>query len=110
MAWRGWLAAAAVLIAVAGAFLAGRLSRDSAPPAVVAQATPDASAIRERVVLADLGDHLDRTERALTEFVNASDAYDTAAASAAESVAAHVCEWAIASARSTSWPLFRSSR
>jgi hypothetical protein len=74
-AWRGWLAAAAVLVAVAGAFLAGRLSRQTAPAATVAARTaaPDAGAIRERVVLAALGDHLDRTERTLTEIVNASD-------------------------------------
>ncbi len=73
-AWRGWLAVAAVLVAVAGAFLAGRLSRETAPTAAVARAAPsDAGAIRERVVLAALGDHLDRTERTLTEIVNASD-------------------------------------
>ena len=73
-AWRGWLAVAAALIAVAGAFLAGRVSRETAPTAAVARAvSPDAGAIRERVVLAALGDHLDRTERTLTEIVNASD-------------------------------------
>jgi hypothetical protein len=74
-AWRGWLAAAAVLVAVAGAFLAGRLSRETARTSTVATRTavPDAGAIRERVVLAALGDHLDRTERTLTEIVNASD-------------------------------------
>jgi hypothetical protein len=73
-AWRGWLAVAAVLVAVAGAFLAGRLSRENAPTAAVAHAVPaDPGAIRERVVLAALGDHLDRTERTLTEIVNASD-------------------------------------
>jgi Putative zinc-finger len=73
-AWRGWLAAAAALVAVAGGFLAGRLSRETAPTASVARAVPqDAGAIRERVVLAALGDHLDRTERTLTEIVNASD-------------------------------------
>jgi hypothetical protein len=73
-AWRGSLAVAAVLVAVAGAFLAGRLSRETAPTAAVARAVPpDAGAIRERVVLAALGDHLDRTERTLTEIVNAGD-------------------------------------
>ena len=73
-AWRGWLAVAAVLVAVAGAFLAGRLSRETAPTAAVARAVPpDVGAIRERVVLAALGDHLDRTERTLTEIVNAND-------------------------------------
>ena len=73
-AWRGWLAAAAILVAVAGAFLAGRLTRDTASTATVARAvSADPGAIRERVVLAALGDHLDRTERTLTELVNASD-------------------------------------
>jgi putative zinc finger protein len=72
IAWRGWLAAAVVLLAVGGAFLAGRLSHNTQAP-TVAHATLDTGAIRERVVLAALGDHLDRTERALTEFVNAGD-------------------------------------
>jgi putative zinc finger protein len=73
MNWRGWLAAAAVLLAVVGAFLAGRFSRETTVPQHVARATNTASdrrAIRERVVLAALGDHLDRTERALVELVN----------------------------------------
>ena len=71
--WRGWLAAAAILLAVAGAFLAGRMSRDpSATRQAVnaSSAAADRRAIRERVVLAALGDHLDRTERALVELVN----------------------------------------
>ncbi len=69
--WRPWLAAAAVLVALAGAFLAGRWSRGPAAPAVRASAAPDAGEIRERVVLSALGDHLDRTERTLVELVNA---------------------------------------
>jgi hypothetical protein len=73
VAWRGWLAAAAVLVAVAGAFLAGRLSRETAAPVAVARTAQDPGQIRERVVLAALGDHFDRTARTLTEIVNASD-------------------------------------
>ncbi len=69
--WRPWLAAAAVLVAIAGAFIAGRWSRGPAAPAVMASAVPDAGQIRERVVLSALGDHLDRTERTLVELVNA---------------------------------------
>ena len=72
--WRGWLAAAAVLLAVVGAFLAGRLTRESSGPRHAVNGTAvssDRRAIRERVVLAALGDHLDRTERALVELVNA---------------------------------------
>ena len=80
-AWRTWLAAAAVLLIAAGAFLAGRWSRTpdriaQTTPAVSGAAAPqaaiaDRAAIRERVVLAALGDHLDRTERTLVELVNA---------------------------------------
>ena len=69
--WRPWLAAAAVLLAIAGAFIAGRWSRGPAAPLVSAEVTPDAGAIRERVVLSALGEHLDRTERTLVELVNA---------------------------------------
>jgi hypothetical protein len=73
VAWRPWLAAAAVLLLAIGAFLAGRWSRPTEVPARMANAgrpSPDASSIRERVVLAALGDHLERTERALVELVN----------------------------------------
>ena len=69
--WRPWLAAAAVLVAVAGAFVAGRWSRGPVAPPMTAAAAPDRGAIRERVVLSALGDHLDRTERTLVELVNA---------------------------------------
>jgi len=69
--WPGWLAVAAALLAVAGAFVAGRSSRPAvAPGAAVATLAPEA--VRERVVLAALGDHLARTERALVELVNQS--------------------------------------
>jgi hypothetical protein len=70
-AWQ-WLAAAAVLLLVVGSFLAGRWSRtepSSAPPVTVA--TRDAGIARQRVVLAALGDHFDRAERALVEVANA---------------------------------------
>lgn len=67
--WTVWAAAAAVLIAVAGAFLAGRWSRP-APETTTVAGTVAPEAIRERVVLAALGDHLDRTERALVALVN----------------------------------------
>jgi len=72
MNWRPWLAAAAILLAVVGAFLAGRFSRNVGEPqqAVNTSTAADRRAIRERVVLAALGDHLDRTERALVELVN----------------------------------------
>jgi hypothetical protein len=72
-----WLAVAAALAIAAGAFWLGRHAapvvapdiRDArtTPPAAPA---PASEAIRERVVLAALGEHLDRTERALVELVN----------------------------------------
>jgi Putative zinc-finger len=72
---RPWLAAAAVVLLTVGAFLIGRWSRPAQAPMQVATtltASP-AAAIRERVVLAALSDHLDRTERGLVELVNADD-------------------------------------
>ena len=69
---RGWLAAAAVLLAVAGAFVAGRLSREARPAGpVVASTAPNQSTIRERVMLSALSEHFDRTEHTLLELVNA---------------------------------------
>lgn len=73
-----WLAVAATLVLAAGAYWLGR--HDAAPiltPEVPqARTAPSAipaagaEAIRERVVLAALGEHLDRTERTLVELVN----------------------------------------
>jgi anti-sigma factor RsiW len=74
--WRPWLAAAAVLLLTIGAFLMGRLSQPARAPVQVATGTTTASpaaSIRERVVLAALSAHLDRTERGLVELVNADD-------------------------------------
>lgn len=70
---RSWLAAAAVALIAVGAYWLGRHS--VAPPPVTEttaeRAAPARGAIRERVVLAALGEHLDRTERTLVELVNA---------------------------------------
>jgi hypothetical protein len=67
-----WLAAAAVALIAAGAYWLGR---HSVPPPVIEtveeRAAPKPGAIRERVVLAALGEHFDRTERTLVELVNA---------------------------------------
>lgn len=77
---RGWLRrwmlgpanlvwAAAVILLVAGAFFAGRLTN---PPAGE-NATPMTSAvdIRERILLSDIGEHLDRSQAMLIELVTA---------------------------------------
>jgi hypothetical protein len=69
--WR-WLAAAAVLLLAVGSFLAGRWSRpDQAPVPSTTLTARDAGVARQRVVLAALGDHFDRAERALVEVANA---------------------------------------
>jgi hypothetical protein len=75
VSWRPWLAAAAVLMLTVGAFLIGRWSQPTQAPVQVATVAPQsaASSIRERVVLAALSDHLDRTERGLVELVNADE-------------------------------------
>lgn len=71
--WRPWLAAAAVVLLTVGAFLIGRWSGPAQAPvqSANAPAASPANSIRERVVLAALSDHLDRTERGLVELVNA---------------------------------------
>lgn len=70
-----WLAAAAVVCVAAGAYWIGQrtATREGASEApVTAAAEVEApAAIRERVVLAALGEHFDRTERTLVELVNA---------------------------------------
>ena len=72
-----WLAAAAAVLLTVGAYWLGRHDAGigGAPPApTIAKGTPEPSlgiqATRERVVLAALGEHLDRTERTLVELVN----------------------------------------
>jgi hypothetical protein len=85
---RGWLAwfvfspsrlafAAGVLLLVGAAFVAGRIAERSTTPAtpVVAQT---AAQVRERILLVDLGEHLDRTQRMLVELASAPSAEDAA--------------------------------
>lgn len=68
-----WGAAAALI--VIAAFVAGRFT--STPPAAIQTAATDAQA-QDRVLLVDLGDHLDRTETALVEFVSGTDGREAA--------------------------------
>jgi hypothetical protein len=72
--WMAWLKpalAAAVVLAVATAFVSGRLwptPQIQAPPAAsVSDLSGDA---RERVLSAAIGDHLEQSERVLLDFVN----------------------------------------
>ena len=71
---RAGMALAAALLLAAGAYWLGRQSVNPAPQQAHAPApapdAPAASTIRERVMLAALGEHLDRTERTLVELVN----------------------------------------
>ena len=80
--WLSWfvysparLAFAALIVAlVTGAFFAGRLM-PRRPGATVATATTSStSGVRERILLVDLGDHLDRSQMMLVELVSADDA------------------------------------
>ena len=74
--WRTWFVlspaslalASAVLVLVTGAFFAGRLSRAPEPAAVVS-----ADQFRERVLLTDLGEHLDRSQMMLVDLVSAGE-------------------------------------
>jgi hypothetical protein len=78
---RGWLSfvlspaplalAAAVLVLVVGAFFAGRTLSPAPAPAATAASSVDQ--IRERILLSDLGEHLDRSQMALVELVSADD-------------------------------------
>ena len=73
----GWVAAAVAV--VVGAFFAGRLSHQlpEAPGTPVPGVTTTAAnqnQVRERILLIDLGEHLDRSQRVLVELVTAEGA------------------------------------
>jgi len=76
--WMSWLMspaplalAAAVAVLVVGAFFAGRaLSPAPAPSEAAATALEQ---FRERILLSDLGEHLDRSQMALVELVSADE-------------------------------------
>jgi hypothetical protein len=77
--WRAIAWGAAAALVVIAAFVAGQFtSRPSAPVQTAASQEP----VHERVLLVDLGDHLDRTETALVEFVSGTDGRDVASARA----------------------------
>ena len=76
--WRSWLTlapaplalAAAVLVLVGAAFFAGRVSspRQTSPH----ETAVTADGVRERILLVDLGEHLDRSQMILVELVSAA--------------------------------------
>jgi len=67
---------AALLVVVVGSFIAGRLlprptPAGSVPGAPTPVATTASEQVRERILLVDLGDHLDRSQMMLVELVSA---------------------------------------
>jgi hypothetical protein len=61
--------AAGVLLLIGASFTAGRLTRATAPAG--GAAPQSAAKVRERILLVDLGDHLDRSQMVLVELVSA---------------------------------------
>ena len=77
--WGSWLVlapgglafAAGVVLLIGAAFMTGRMTRATGPAAGgVAQS---AEKVRERILLVDLGEHLDRSQMVLVELVSADD-------------------------------------
>ena len=66
--------AALVAVLVTGAFFAGRWMPGRPAATVAAGSNGSLNALRERILLVDLGDHLDRSQMMLVELVNADDA------------------------------------
>ena len=63
--------AAAVMLLVAGAFFAGRLT--TPPGGGAAPTMASAADVRERILLSDIGEHLDRSQAVLIELVTAAE-------------------------------------
>jgi len=60
-----------VVLLIGAAFMAGRLTRATTPTG--ASVTASAAQVRERILLVDLGDHLDRSQMVLVELASADD-------------------------------------
>jgi len=73
--WRALAWGAAAALVIIAAFVAGQFTT---PPAAPTQRAAAADPVGERVLLVDLGDHLDRSETALVEFVSGTDGRDLA--------------------------------
>ena len=65
---------AGVVLLIGAAFMAGRMTRTVAPAGGTVQS---AETVRERILLVDLGEHLDRTQMVLVELVSADDSADS---------------------------------
>jgi anti-sigma factor RsiW len=63
--------AAGVAVLIGAAFMAGRMLPRASPGAPVAAQSTEK--VRERILLVDLGEHLDRSQRVLVELVSATD-------------------------------------
>ncbi len=74
---RPWLAAAAAALLAVSAFVIGRWSGAPVEPtrgsAALHDVSTDPRSVRERVVLAAVGDHFERAERALVELAHTTD-------------------------------------
>jgi hypothetical protein len=68
--WRAIAWGAGAALVVIAAFVAGRIGSPPSPAPAPAQLASTQDPLRERVLLVDLGDHLDRSELALVEFVS----------------------------------------
>jgi hypothetical protein len=65
--------AAAVVVLVVGAFFAGRALSPAPVAPTAAAVAAAADQIRERILLSDVGEHLDRSQMALVELVSGDD-------------------------------------
>jgi hypothetical protein len=61
---------ASIVLLIGAAFMAGRMTRTTPPAAGVTQSPQQ---VRERILLVDLGEHLDRSQMVLVELVSADD-------------------------------------
>ena len=61
---------AGIVVLIGAAFMAGRMTNSVVPGSVTPQT---AEKVRERILLVDLGDHLDRSQMVLVELVSADD-------------------------------------
>ena len=70
--WPRWAVAGALALLVLGAFLVGRFwpPPPTNPAPAIAHSQPLSAGARERVLLTEIGDHLERSQLALIELIN----------------------------------------